>query len=363
MTECCFDVNLIPTTRYQGSKRRLIPWLHDNFSSLIFDSALDLFGGTSAVSYLLKKMGKKVTYNDILSFNYWIGVALIKNNKVVLDMDDLNNLKKEYNYCDYENFIEKNYKEYYFNDAENIFLDKMICNINHLFEEGNEEDIFKKSIAYYALFQSCLIKRPFNLFHRKNLYLRNNDVNRNFGNKKTWDVPFNKYFDRFVMEANSHIFDNGRDNESKNKNAIDFSVGQDLDYDLVYIDPPYVPIKNPNQVCNYSDSYHFLEGIVNYYSWKDNLCCDKKHKPYLKNNYDWSYECGNIKKFEKIFEIFQDSIYVVSYKEPGLPSIESLVDLILQFKKAEPQIVKIPHTYALNKNNGHYKEVLIISKR
>lgn len=69
------DFSRFPTTRYQGSKRRLLPWLYEHFKKLNFHSALDLCGGTSIVSYLLKKMGKEVTYNDILKFNYWIGIT------------------------------------------------------------------------------------------------------------------------------------------------------------------------------------------------------------------------------------------------------------------------------------------------
>ncbi len=48
----------------------------------------------------------------------------------------------------------------------------------------------KKAMFLWALFQSCISKRPYNLFHRKNLYVRTADVKRNFGNKTTWDKPF-----------------------------------------------------------------------------------------------------------------------------------------------------------------------------
>jgi adenine-specific DNA methylase len=73
-----------PSTRYQGSKRKIILWIHDLLSTLEFDTALDLFGGTATVSYLLKMMGKAVTYNDCLRFNYLIGLALIENDEVML---------------------------------------------------------------------------------------------------------------------------------------------------------------------------------------------------------------------------------------------------------------------------------------
>jgi adenine-specific DNA-methyltransferase len=71
-----------PTTRYRGSKRKILPWICDNLSCLEYESVLDLFGGTGSVSYLFKRMGKKVIYNDHLHFNHLIGKALIENDTV-----------------------------------------------------------------------------------------------------------------------------------------------------------------------------------------------------------------------------------------------------------------------------------------
>ena len=51
-----------PSTRYQGSKRRILPWLCKNIKDLEFDTVLDGFGGTGSVSYLFKLMGKQVTF-------------------------------------------------------------------------------------------------------------------------------------------------------------------------------------------------------------------------------------------------------------------------------------------------------------
>jgi D12 class N6 adenine-specific DNA methyltransferase len=76
------DLENFPTTRYQGSKRKIVPWLHDIFAQLEFDCALDLFGGSATVSYLLKRMGKRVSFNDVLRCNYLVGMALIANDTV-----------------------------------------------------------------------------------------------------------------------------------------------------------------------------------------------------------------------------------------------------------------------------------------
>ena len=61
---------IFPSTRYQGSKRKLLETLHHVFKTIEFDSCLDLFSGTSTVALLLRWMGKTVYANDYLEYNY-----------------------------------------------------------------------------------------------------------------------------------------------------------------------------------------------------------------------------------------------------------------------------------------------------
>jgi adenine-specific DNA-methyltransferase len=61
-----------PTTRYQGSKRKILPWIYSLLKDVQFENVIDVFGGSAAVSYLFKCMNKTVTYNDCLTFNYII---------------------------------------------------------------------------------------------------------------------------------------------------------------------------------------------------------------------------------------------------------------------------------------------------
>lgn len=81
----------------------------------------------------------------------------------------------------------------------------MGCEFLGDFYEGKRL-VYKKAIAYNALFQSCLAKRPYNLFHRKNLEMRTRDVVRGFGNKATWDRPFSEHFRTFVNEIINQYF-------------------------------------------------------------------------------------------------------------------------------------------------------------
>ena len=72
---------ILPSTRYQGSKYKIIKWIDYYTKDLKFNSVLDAFGGTGCVGYMFKKNGKQVFYNDSLKFNYYIGLAIIENSK------------------------------------------------------------------------------------------------------------------------------------------------------------------------------------------------------------------------------------------------------------------------------------------
>lgn len=45
-----------PSTRYYGSKRKLLSWLCRHLCTIRFDTVLDAFGGTGSVSLLFKAM-------------------------------------------------------------------------------------------------------------------------------------------------------------------------------------------------------------------------------------------------------------------------------------------------------------------
>lgn len=173
-----------PSTRYQGSKLKLCSWIWDQIKHLRFHSVLDVFGGTGSVSYHLKSNGKAVTYNDSLRFNYLIATALIANNKTKLLGPEVDELLRPDPHVRYENLIASTFDDVYFTSEENVWLDVVTQNIALISSR------YKKALAYFALFQSCIVKRPYNLFHRKNLYMRTAKVKRTFHNKNKWDAPF-----------------------------------------------------------------------------------------------------------------------------------------------------------------------------
>jgi len=352
------DIRNFQSTRYRGSKRKLLPWIYNALKDIEFNTVLDAFGGTGAVSYLFKSMGKKVTYNDYLKFNSIIGKSIIENSNFKLSDIDINNmLEKTKNKG---SFISEYFSDVYFLNEENQWIDNIINDLDEIDLNSTEESEFKKSIALNALFQSCLIKRPFNLFHRKNLYIRTNEVKRNFGNKTTWERDFEYYFKHFAHEINNSIFNSDIYCHVENCDVLKI---ENTEYDLVYLDPPYVLKDLKNESANYLRYYHFLEGLSIYDNWCTNIDYNSKilniHNSYLPNHFKVSTIHDT---FEKLISKFNASKIVISYKYGGLPSIDFLIKLLEKHNK-KVITYNMHYTYALNKQNGNAKlnrEFLII---
>lgn len=337
-----------PSTRYQGSKYKLLDWIHAHTSNLIFDTVLDAFGGSASVSYLYKKMGKQVIYNDILKFNYYIGMAFIENSTTKLSDDDITSLIYPQPDVCYSSFIYDTFQHIYFTDDENNWLDIVTQNIGML------SDPYKKALAYFALFQSCIIKRPYNLFHRKNLYVRTAEVQRTFGNKKTWDTPFRVHFEKFVAQANNAVFDNHKKNCAWNSNIFDMNA---TPIDLIYIDPPY--IAQNGSTVDYYAFYHFLEGLTMYDVWNQHIDYSSKHRKLLGNSTNWNNRHTILHDFDMLFSQFKDAILVISYRDDGIPSISDLIELLHKYKQ-NIAVHTVDYKYALS--IAQSKEVLIIAQ-
>lgn len=342
-------IHHIPTTRYQGSKSKIASWIWDNIKCLNFNSTLDAFGGTGIMGYLLKTKNKQVFYNDILKFNYYIGTALIENDSVKLSKEDTKFLLNYHSGIDYGTFIQDTFQEIYYTDEENKWLDMVVANIENL------DSFYKKAVAYYALFQACIIKRPFNLFHRKNLYVRLADVDRSFGNKATWDKPFDCHFRKFVDEINNCVFSNGMENKAFNLNVFDVdNIGNN--FDLIYIDTPYISKEGVG--VDYLEFYHFLEGIVNYGNWGEMIDYNSKHRRLKHKKPVWCDKTRIHGAFNKLFEKFRDSTLVVSYRSDGIPSINDLTMLMEKYKNNVTEVRFKNYKYVLS--NNHSQECLLI---
>jgi adenine-specific DNA methylase len=337
-----------PSTRYQGSKAKLLPWIWENVKELDFHTCLDAFGGTGSVAYLFKSRGKKVTYNDYLRFNAISASGLIENSTTRLTDQDIEFVTRREPRLSYDDFIERTFDDIYFLRDENRWLDVVCQNIPRI------DDTYKRALAYHALFQSCIVKRPYNLFHRKNLYMRVADVKRGFGNKATWDTPFEEHFRHFAIEANDAVFDSGIPCRALCCDALAVPG----EFDLVYIDTPYLNSRGVG--VNYLEFYHFLEGIADYETWEDRIDYHKKHRPLNADGSPWSDPKRIGDAFERVFERYARSILVVSYRSDGIPTEGALLRLVKKFKAQVRTFYQVDYKYVLSTNEAS-KEVLLVA--
>lgn len=336
-----------PQTRYQGSKAKLAEWIWSRTADLDFSTCLDAFGGTGAVAYRFKQAGKQVTYNDILRFNHYFGRALIENDRICLTAEDIDRLMVKQPEIEYPHFVRETFHDIYFTDEENEWIDQTLANIRRL------RNPYKFSLAFFALCQACIIKRPYNLFHRKNLYIRLAEVERSFGNKTTWDKPFEEWFRVFAAEANDAVFDNEQQNRAVNMDAVDVPG----EYDLVYIDTPYISQKGA--AVDYLAFYHFLEGLTMYDEWSEKIDRESKHRRLKLQSNDWTDKNRIPAAFDRLFERYQSSILAVSYRSDGIPSESDLKSLLRRYKR-DVRVERFgTYKYVLS-TNPESEEILLI---
>ena len=134
-----------PSTRYQGSKSKLAQWIWEQIADLDFASCLDAFGGTGVISYRLKQAGKQATYNDLLRFNHYFGLALVENDQVHLSSEDVDWILQRHSDVTYPSFVYDNFSDIYFTNEENAWIDQTITNIRQL------TDRYKFSLAFFGV--------------------------------------------------------------------------------------------------------------------------------------------------------------------------------------------------------------------
>jgi len=340
---------LFPSTRYQGSKRKLLPWIASHLRELRFDTALDAMSGTAAVAYLQKQMGKQVTANDRLRANAEIARALIENPGERLCEEDIEKAMQPAAGVRYARFIEETFAGIYFTDEENRWLDVVAQNLSRL------RHPYRRALLRFALFQSCLAKRPYNLFHRKNLDLRLREVKRGFGNKVSWDRPFPDHFRGFAGEASAAVFDNSRENRALCGDALE-APGR---FDLVYLDPPY--LRRDGSGADYPGFYHFLEGICDYSRWSERLDRASPHLRLKPEPDPWLKASQARPAFRRLIERFAESILVVSFRSDGIPAEEEIAAMLRDAGKKVKVLRQAPRPYALSRNRDSC-ELLFVAK-
>ncbi len=319
-----------PDTRYMGSKRKLLPALARIFDQLKFNSALDAFSGTASVAYLLKMQGKKVHTNDYLMFNYYIAKALIENPGFRLSENEIAEL------CEMNvsagKFIEQEFSGIYFSKFDCRWLDSIVANIDFL------ENEYKKAVALTALCRACIKKRPRGIFTYTGM--------RYDDGRKDLKLSLHDHFINAAELINASVFHNGKSNLAFNSDIMGFTK---KNYDLVYFDPPYFSLKSDNE---YSRRYHFLEGLVSYWSHVK-IDHGTKTKKIPRIDSDFTSRKTLIPAFEGLFERHAKSTLVVSYSSNCYPDAKLMKSLLRNAGKVV-ELIELDYVYSVG-THAHKK--------
>lgn len=324
------QVEKFPSTRWMGSKSKLLPYLTEVIRRFEFESAIDLFSGSGIVSYMLKSLGKKVISNDYMSLAATYSKAMIENNSVRLSDDRARALlipNKEV-----DSFVQDTFADLYFTAEENFLIDVLRSNIKGLSNQ------YEKAVALSALVRACTKKRPRGIF----TYIGQ----RYDDGRKDLYTSLEDHFLNAVKEINNAVFDNGQTSSSKCGDAM--SIRKDAD--LVYMDPPYFSPLSDNE---YVRRYHFVEGLA--CDWEGlEIQKHTKTKKFKSYPTPFSSRKGAFDAFDKLFHRFKESILVVSYSSNSLPTLDEMIGLMSKYKD-KVEVVKVDYKYSF----GNQKEGVV----
>ena len=331
-----------PTTRYMGSKNKILPYIRDITREFDFSSAIDLFSGSGIVSYMLKSEGKSVISNDYMALGSTFSKALIENNSEILPLKLAKKLlcKNEKN----DKFVQSNFKDLYFADEENILIDNIRANIRGL------RNPYKKALALSALCRACTKKRPRGIFTYTG--------NRYDDGRKDLKTSIEDHFINAVDIFNNAVFDNKKINLSIRKDAMDLTSSGNF----VYMDPPYYSLCSDNE---YIRRYHFTEGIC--CNWEGvEMQWHTKTKKFKNYPTPFSHKENAKDAFDKLFDKYKKSIILVSYSSNCLPTLDEMVEMLAKYKK-DVKVLSIDYRYSfanqkenMSTNKNMVKEYLFL---
>lgn len=312
-----------PPLRFMGSKVRLLPWIAEVLSGIEFSTALDAFAGSGAVAYLLKAMGKRVTTNDFLHFSATNCRALVENSTVTLSPAQLQQLCEPNPRCG--RFIERTFEGIFFTPEDLRFLDRVSANLDEL------EDPLARAVGRAALVRSCAKRQP------RGVFTVAGDPARYKDGRRDLKLSIEEHFCEQVEAYGRAVFSNGHTHRVRCGDVFGLETG---DYDLVYLDPPYVPRADDN--C-YMKRYHFLEGLSRY--WRGvSILEESRVKKIVKPYTPFSYRREAVAAFERLFDHFAQSTLVLSYSSNGYPDLDVLVAL-MERGKPHVEVFERDHRY------------------
>lgn len=315
------QVEAYPSTRYMGSKEKLLPHIKAVLDNFEFNSAVDLFAGTGVVGYMMKAMGKEVVSNDYMAMSSTFARAMIENSTVTLDQRDIDSL-----FAPNPNgstFVQDTFEGLYYTNAENAVIDLVRSNIQGILNP------VKRSLALSALMRACLKKRARGIFTYTGL--------RYDDGRADLVMSMEEQIRRAADAINSAVFDNGRTCSTRNGDAMSFRK----QVDLAYIDPPYYSPLSDNE---YVRRYHFIEGLARDWQGVD-MQWHTKTRKFKSYPTPFSSRIGASEAFDALFRRLRNSILVVSYSSNSEPGRDEIVHLMSKYK-ARVEVVEVDYRYS-----------------
>lgn len=347
------SADVLPKTRFQGSKRKLAGHLSRVLDGLRRGLALDLYSGSGSVTLLLRLLGFQVISNDYLRFaNNTAKVFLTMTPERLRSVDWQRHLDELLLYADLHGppLVHDNFADVFFTPDENLQIDRFCQNVCSRSE-------FERAVLTYAVGQALLMKRPYNLFHRANLYMRLQDVKRSFGNATTWAKPIATLALKAIRELKAVPVPEPSDtNLAVSVNTSCLEPLRHYEPDVIYADPPY--ISGTGQVIDYADFYHFLEGLIDYplMSAGD---ASLAHKPIVRMGNRWSSASSALCEIREISQTWPRATIVMSYRDDGQPTIGELEGLF----RSDGRDVTVSHMekykYALSHSTSSHEATLL----
>jgi DNA adenine methylase/adenine-specific DNA-methyltransferase len=275
------------------------------------------------VAYLMKAMGKTLTANDVLGFPAMVARATVQNAAATVDEVALDRLLAPGR--PRRRFIERTFRGIFYTPDDLRFLDRVWWNIQAL------RDPDQRAVALAAVIRSCVKRQP------RGVFTVAGDPARYKDGRRDVRLSLRQHFVEQVEVYNRAVFDNGRRNRAVQGDVFALDPHG---YDLVYLDPPYVPRADDN--C-YVKRYHFLEGLVSYWQGVE-ILEDTRVKKLPKRFTPFSYRRTAEGAFHALFAHFRHSTLVLSYSSNGYPDLAVLVRLMREVKK-DVAVHRIAHRY------------------